>query len=282
MFGVAGGILTAWFLDAFAGFSSYAFVFALSAIAGTLDILCFFAVKFPPMAKAVIKNRSYMKFIIFMTLWQFSINISGPFYLVYLRNVVQMSNTLITGLIQILPSICSIIVIKRWGRAMDRHGNKTVMHLTNGILCIAPFFWIFTPSGTAAVFIVAVIALMQGCLGPGFDIGSNNIMLGHAPKVNRSMYFAVYFTATSMIGVGAANAAGGWLLDNVFSVFERFDLVLLGVAMTRYNYIFALTAVLRCVMIYIALPRLIKEDNNTPVRELLRGAYTRVKNIKRR
>jgi len=32
-------------------------------------------------------------------------------------------------------------------------------------------------------------------------------------------------------------------------------------------------------MIYIALPRLIKEENNTPVRELLRGGFARMKSI---
>jgi len=291
MFGVAGGILTAWFLDTFAGFNSYAFVFALSAIAGTLDIFCFFGVKFPPLTESpehgekfthmmakVIKNKKYMKFIIFMTLWQFSINLSGPFYLVYLRNVVILSNTLITVLVQILPSVYSIIIVRKWGRAIDSHGNKTVMQVANGILCFAPFLWIFISNNQIAVVFLIITGLMQGCLLSGFEIGSNNIMLGHAPKVNRSMYIAVYFMSTSMIGVGLANATGGWLLDNVFSVFERMNIILLGVKMTRYNYIFAMTAILRCVMIFIALPRLIKEENNTPVRELIRSVFVNVKN----
>ena len=288
MFGVAGGILTAWFLDAFTGFNSYAIVFTLSAIMGTLDIVCFFGVKFPPMEKPsesgksekftymmsrVIKNKAYMKFIIFMTLWQFSANLAGPFYLVYLRNVAVLSNTMITIFQQILPSICSIIMVKRWGRAMDQHGNKTIMQLCNGILCISPFIWIFMPASSTAVIILIITGLLSGCLFAGFDIGANNIMLGHAPRENRSMYIAFYFMATSMIGVGAANATGGWLLDNVFSIFERMDIVLLGVKMTRYNYIFALTAVLRCVMIFIALPRLIREENNTPVRKLLQESW---------
>ena len=294
MFGVAGGILTAWFLDAFSGIFCYAFVFTLSAIAGTLDIMCFFGVKFSPMAESpdksekftdmlfkVIKNKNYMKFIIFMTLWQFSINLSGPFYYVYLKNVAILSNTQITGLMQILPSVCSILIVRRWGRAIDMHGNKTVMQLANGILCAAPFIWIFIPAGNpAALFMIAVIGLMQGCLAAGFDIGANNIMLGHAPKINRSMYIAVYFTATSMLGIGAGNAFGGWLLEHVFFIFERFDFTVFGVTMTRYNYIFALTALLRCIMIYIALPKLIREEKNTPVRELLRDGFARLKNIK--
>ena len=289
MFGIAGGILTSWFLDTFTGFNSYGFVFALAAVAGTLDIICFFWVKFPAMAqsehakqgekfthmmKNVVKNKGYMKFIIFMTLWQFSVNLSGPFYLLYLRNVVALSNTLITVLVQIMPNICSIFIITRWGRAIDSYGNKTVMQITNGILCIAPFLWIFISKNASAVFMIILIGLMQGCLFSGFDIGATNIMLGHAPKVNRSMYIALYFTATSMIGIGAANAIGGWLLDNVFSVFERMNIIIAGVKMTRYNYIFALTAILRCIMIYIALPVLIHEDNNTPVRVLLRRVYT--------
>lgn len=293
MFGVAGGILTAWFLDSFSGFNSYAFVFALAATGGTLDVLCFIGVKFPPMVQSekgesftrmmsrVIKNKNYVKFIIFMMLWQFSVNLSAPFYLVYLKDVISLSNTLITFLVQILPSTCSIIIVRRWGRAMDLHGNKTIMQLTNGILCIAPFLWIFTSDNLISIFMVAIIGFMQGCLISGFDIGANNIMLGHAPQVNRSMYIAVYFMATNMIGVGLANATGGWLLDNIFSLLESRDVILLGVKMTRYNYIFALTAVLRCVMIYIALPRLIHEENNTPVRELLHSIYISLKNKKR-
>jgi len=293
MFGVAGGILTAWFLDTFTGFNSYALVFTLSAIMGTLDILCFFGVKFPPMASSensekfthmmskVIKNKGYMKFIIFMTMWQFSVNLSGPFFLVYLKNIVGLSNTLITFLTQILPSICAIMIVKKWGRAIDSHGNKTIMQVANGILCIAPFLWIFVSGSVTAIVMVTIIGLMQGCLISGFDIGVNNIMLGHAPKVNRSMYIAVYFTVTSMIGIGLANATGGWLLDNVFSILENMNITLIGIKMTRYNFIFALTAILRCVMIYIALPRLIHEENNTPVRELLHNVYTSIKNIKK-
>jgi MFS family permease len=291
MFGVAGGILTAWFLDVFSGFSSYAFVFALSAMMGTLDVLCFFLVKFPPMAarpkrgesfaemaSGVLKNKKYMKFAVFMTLWFFSCSLSSPFYLVHLKTNLLFSNTLVTVLVQILPSVCSILIVKRWGRAIDAHGNKAVMQLTNGILCAAPFLWIFTANKASAAVLVVFIMLLQGCLFSGFDIGANNIMLGHAPQHNRSMYIAIYFMMTQSFGVGLGNAAGGWLLDNVFSRIESLDIAVFGAKMTRYNYLFALTAALRFAVVYIALPRMVSEEGGTPVGELLRGIFRRKKN----
>ena len=309
--GIFGGIMTAWILDSFAPFYSYTFVFALASLMGTMDILCFFGVKFPPMGsspkiekssagqdtsqnppaeqavsaekfstmlKTVFSNKPYMRFILFMTFWIFSINLSGPFVLVHLREGVLLSNTLITVAVQILPNISSVLIGARWGRPLDTHGNKPVMQLANGILCFAPFLWIITTNNAISVVIIMLIGLMHGMLLPGFDLGANNIMLGHAPRVNRSMYIAVYFTITSIIGIGLANATGGWLLDNVFSISEAMEISLVGVVLTRYSYLFGLTAILRCVMVYIALPRLVDDGSTASPFDLLRDI---IKNTRR-
>ena len=280
--GILGGVLTAWILDSFPPFYNYTLVFTLAAIMGTLDILCFFGVKFPKMAERskdegsffqmlgeVLRNKPYMRFIFFMTLWLFSINISGPFVLVHMREGVLMSNTLITVAVQILPNIFSVLFVSRWGRTLDTYGNKPTMQVANGILCFVPFVWIFTTNNTFSIFLIMFNGLMHGILLPGFDLGVNNIMLGSAPKVNRSMYIAVYFTITSIIGIGLANATGGWLLDNVFSAPEAMELSLFGIILTRYNYIFALTALARCIMVYIALPKMVGEESKISAKELL-------------
>jgi len=292
IFGVAGGFLTAWLLDSFTGYNSFALVFALAAVMGMMDIACFIWVKFPPMPPPIeqgekfthmlgtaLKNKPYMRFIAFMTIWMFSVNLSTPFILVHLREGVLLSNTLITFLIQILPNICSIMILTYWGRTIDTHGNKTVMQVANGLLCIAPFFWIFTTNNIISIVLIALVGLSQGLLLPGFDLGVNNMMLGHAPKENRSMYFAMYFMFTSIIGIGLANATGGWLLDNVFSIFETMELSVFSVVLTRYSFIFGLTAILRCLVVYVALPRMLHEENNTPVRQMLHHTYNGIRRM---
>ena len=273
--GIIGGILTAWMLDSFPVFYSFALVFTLAAFTGVMDMVCFFGVKSPEMAespkdedsffqmlKEVIKNKPYFRFIVFMTLWLFSLNLSAPFILIHLREYVHLSNTLIVIGVQILPNICSVMIVSRWGRALDSHGNKVVMQVANGLLCFAPFLWILTTNNSLSIVLIVAIGLMTGLLLPGFDLGANNIMLGNAPKVNRSMYIAMYFTCTSIIGIALANATGGWLLDNVFSVPEQMGLSLFGVVLNRYNYILALSAIMRCVIVYIALPRMVRDESS--------------------
>ena len=279
---VAGGVVTAWLLDNLSPFYSYSFVFALATVVGILDIMCYVGVKFPEMAPPakdgekffkmlgqVLKNKPYMRFILFMMFWLFSFNLSAPFILVHLREGVQLSNTLITVAVQILPNICSIFIVSRWGRSLDNHGNKPVMQVANGILCFAPFLWIITANNYVSIILVMIIGMMHGLLLPGFDLGVNNIMMSHAPKVNRSMYIATYLMCTSIIGVGLANATGGWLLENVFSRTEAMELSFLGVTLTRFSFLFALSAFLRCFMVYVALPRLVKEESGTSASELL-------------
>ena len=268
--GIAGGFFTAWFLDNFTGFYSFAVVFAIAAVMGTLEIILYIGIKDPPMPpredkekitrmiSEVLKNKEYSRFILFMTFWMFSVNLSAPFYLKHLRTGVELSYTLITLFMQILPSICSVLIITRWGMVVDTRGGKTTMWITGGLLSIVPFIWIFTANNQITVVLIAIIALMQGLLQSGFDIGVNNLMLGGAPKEKRSMYIAVYFMTTAMIGIGIANALGGWLLDNVFSHMEARNIIF-GIAMTRYHFLFALSAILRSIMVFLMLPRILPD-----------------------
>jgi len=279
--GIIGGIFTAWILDNFDPFYSYAIVFSMATILGSADILCFLGVKYPALEKpegggesffkmlsTVLKNKPYMKFTLFITMWIFSLSIAGPFFLVHMQEGVLLSNTTITIAVQILPNIFSVLFVSYWGRTLDTHGNKPVMQMASGLLCFVPFLWVFTNSSALSVAFIMMIGMANGLLFPAFDLGANNMMLGHAPKVNRSMYLAVYLTVTSIAGIGLGNATGGWLLENVFSTFEARNLSLFNITFTRFNYLFALSAMLRVVMVYVALPRMLSEQSKISAWEL--------------
>ena len=291
VFGIAGGLLTAFLLDRFTGFTGYALVFSIAAVFGITDILFFIFIKFPPMhppekkesahtmIAGVFKNKRYMKIIAFITFWMFSVHISNPFYLVYAKTVLNLSNTAITIIMSILPSICMVTVLQSWGRALDKYGNKPVMIISSRLICIAPFIWFFTVPGELSIVPIIIICVSGGFLGAGLDFGAQNIYLNQSPDKNRSMYLAVYSCVTSLIGMGLANTAGGWLLDNALPALEKLNLSFAGIEFNRYNYLFLITSVLRVFAAFVLLPRLIEEEDTTPVKTILRNAFN---NLRRR
>ena len=289
---ILAGFTVAYLLDTLEGFNSYAVVFAIAGVCGTLDILCFIGVKPPPMPvlskaggsfksilKGVFSNKRYMRFILFMTLWMFSINFSGPFILVHLREGVALNATLTTLAVQILPNICSVIVLAKWGGMLDKYGNKAVMRAAVGLHIFAPFLWIFTSNNSISIFFIMFIGAASGFLIPAFDLGANNIMLGNAPKENRSMYFAMYFMLTAIIGAGLANAMGGWMLDNIFIYPEALELKIFGSPLTRYNFILAASAVMRFLLVFVAMPRLVEDAESIKPMEVIKQTARDVKRV---
>ncbi|MDR0468724.1 MAG: MFS transporter [Peptococcaceae bacterium] len=272
--GILGGFLTAWLLDIFPGFHGYALVFGLAALLGTIDIMMFFAVWFPPMPEIgredsikhmlsdALRNKEFLGLMGFVTIWSFSLNLSVPFYLVYIRMSLGMSNTAIMLIAQILPNICTVIVLSHWGQMLDRRGIRRVMYDIGRWSSIAPVLWLFVAPGPLSMVLIAVTYISTGLLLPGMDVGSQTAILNRSPERNRSMYIALYSCVTTLVGRAFANAAGGWLLDNPLMVLEKMNAPLFGMALNRYNYLFLLTFILRMISAFILLPRMISPDSS--------------------
>ena len=82
---------------------------------------------------------------------------------------------------------------------------------------------------------------------------------------NRSMYMAMFLSVTSVIGIGLGNSIGGWLLDNVLYKIESTDL-----PFTRYNMLYFFSVIVRVISAFVVLPRLIQEENSTPIKEIFK------------
>jgi MFS family permease len=233
------------------------------------DILLFIPVKFPPlpvaeqaagikkMLSGVFKNGQFIKLVAFVTIWMFSVNLSGPFYLVYARNGIGLSNTAITFTMQILPGICSISILTLWGKLMDSRGYKPIMAITSRISVIAALTWCFVVPGPFSVPLIIVASAVSGLTMAGLDISVQNTLIHGSPEKNRSMYVAAYFCITSLIGAGLSNTAGGWLLDNALPFFETLNLSLFGRELSRYNYLFVISFVMRLICVFVLLPRMV-------------------------
>ncbi len=278
--GILAGLFVSWLMDTVKADIAYTIVLIIASIFGTADVCCFFFVKWPPMAKpkgkgegfmtmlrAVVSDKKYMQIVGYFTLWLFAVNIMAPFTNVYLLEYVGMTFTEITLINQIIPNIATVFVIAWWGRQMDRFGNQPIVQ-TAGLYCmILPLAYVFM--GPRAFFILPIANVFSGMAWPASDLGQQNMYLERAPQHNRSMYVAVFFACTQLLGTALSNFIGGVLMSGPLHVLEDLKLSLLGFSMTRYSYIFIISSILRMICVLLLLPHL-RSETDTPAPEMVR------------
>lgn len=276
--GIVAGLFVSWLLDSVNGYIGYTIVLVLAGVSGMLDICCFFRVKFPPMQaregkgeslltmlRTVLSDKSYMKIVGYFTMWFFAVNIIGPFTNVYFLEQVQMTYTEMTLINQILQNIATVFIIGWWGRQMDRFGNQPIVQ-TAGLYCmIIPLAYLFT--GPRSFLVLPFANILSGLAWPASDLGQQNMYLAKAPEHNRSMYIAVFFASTQLFGTALSNFVGGLLMDGPMISLESLNLTLLGFNMTRYDYLFTISSVLRIVCVVLLLPHL-RGETDTPAPEM--------------
>lgn len=280
--GLVVGLLVGVLLDRLPGFTGYMVAFALAGVFGSLDIACYTFMKPSPMPEApkhcgmwtmmkgVLRDKSYMKTVLAITAFLFSVQLSSPYYNVYLRSVLQVSNfdIILTG--QIANNLLLILCISRWGAAIDRYGNKPVFLVAALFTAITPFWWIRVAASMLPLIFFA--NAWSGGTYCAVDLTIQNLFMAQAKPVNRSMYFAVYFIFTQLFGLAFASFAGGALLDGPLAMVDAAKISLMGVPFTKYNALFVISGLLRLLSTLTLLPT-IDETGCQRVGDMLKDAW---------
>jgi len=268
--GVVVGILVSMMIDR-AGLAGYSIALVLAGISTVADIACFFFVKWPPMSdnneldrttlpemlREVFRNKGFVKVLLFYSIWLFSANIAAPFWNVYMIEELKMSFTQMSLYTQITSNVTTVLVISRWGRLIDRYGNKPILQMAALLVTLSPLPWFFaTPALTVFVMGSNVIS---GSSWPVTDVCQQNLYLGHSPKVHRSMYIAVFLACINLFGIALGNATGGWLMQSPLAELAAQHHTFLGMPMTNTRYLFLITIALRVIVTFLILPRISEE-----------------------
>lgn len=293
--GIVAGLLVALLVDSAEGFGGYVAALAIAGAVGSLDICCFFFMKWPPMQRKkrekddpgffsmlldVLKNREYMRIVAYFTAWFFAVNLITPFVNVYLLEEIRMSYAQIALYNQIVPNAATLLIVAWWGRQMDRFGNQPVVQ-TVGLYCmLIPLTFIFiTPH---SFWLLPVANVFNGMTFPASDLGQQNMYLAKAPAKNRTMYVAIFLTSTQLLGTALSSVVSGALMDGLFVTLETKALTVGSMALDRYDYLFALSSALRCLCVLGLLPLLRESGDTHAVRMVTTLAREAREDIRRR
>jgi MFS family permease len=156
-------------------------------------------------------DRGFLAFCIYAMIWNFSLNIAGPFFNVYL--VKDLSATaFMVGFLSIVSNISGLPAQRLFGRLTDRWGPRKVILLTGSIIPIVPFAWYFI----TLPWHVVPINIVSGFLWAGYNLAAFNMLLAIAPEEQRARYSAM-FQISVAISLALGASVGG-LISNRWGI----------------------------------------------------------------
>ncbi len=133
-------------------------------------------------------------------LWNFSLNIAGPFFSVYQVTNLGATATMV-GITAIASSLSSMIAQPFAGRLADRWGFRKLQLLSSLVIPILPWLWLVATSP----WHIVINNFLGGILWAGYTLASFNMMLYLTPDEQRARYSALHqIVVTLSLAAGAA------------------------------------------------------------------------------
>ncbi|MBN2788887.1 MAG: MFS transporter [Candidatus Delongbacteria bacterium] len=183
------------------------------------------------------KDRNYRKLIFFGCWWMLAIGIGAPFWQPFMITNLKMS-MLELQIYGTFATAGSLLMLRPWGRFIDRYGNKPAMIIAIILGSINPFIWLFaTPDSYWFLFIEAVLS---GVMWSGANVIITNFVLAVAPQGKQQVYSGM-FSAVSSLAMVVTMLLSGTFLPGAMDIF--------GLHLVSEQVLFGLTSVLRLTAI---------------------------------
>jgi len=208
-------------LDRFPGQQGFNLLFIAIGICTVLNIIAFANYpkiplakstesKFLPMLKKPFQDRTFLRAVMFISLWLFLQGIIVPLFSYVMLHILNISYNWIS-IITVVQTGFMMISFYIWGNLNMKYSNKRLLYCTLPIIATACMLWSLISVLPAVVVLIAIHALLGIGIG-GFNQLSFNFIIGDTPKSERPMFIAVY---SGLTGVAAflGPILGGWLYE---------------------------------------------------------------------
>jgi MFS family permease len=200
----------------------YSCLFALSGMIGLYGVYLLGLTPEPPMPavrryshplgiiSAPFRDANFRRLIVFLSSWNFSINLAAPFFTVYMLKTLGYPMTTIMVL-SIVSQLSNLAALSIWGSLIDRFGNKAVLGVSAPLFLACMLAWSLTglPSIQAIVFYALVaIHILMGISTAGVALASNNLAMRLSPSGEATSYLAANGVVTSVCAAVAPIVGG--------------------------------------------------------------------------
>jgi MFS family permease len=156
---------------------------------------------------------SMLTFIVFGAAFGFAANFLGPFFNLFLYEVLETSVNQVSMLV-VIACGAGAISLPAWGQLLDRFGNRPVLLFILFPWMIIGSLWSIV--GPESMWLLYLIYATGGFFGAGFVLGSFNLLLKLVPADAKTTAISLSVALSSLAGA-VAPILGGALLASAWS-----------------------------------------------------------------
>lgn len=210
-------------------------LFALGFVLGILGAMSLSRVPEPRMADSPhqpflrqitepFREKNFRALLTFLAIWNFAINLPGPFVAVYLLQRLELPLSLVVAF-GVLSQFSHVLSLKAWGRLSDRLSNKNVLQASASLFALC---WLLIPLTTMpdkwvmTLPFLTLFFILTGVATAGIGLCSGNIAMKLAPDGRATSFLAVN-TLVSGAAATMSPLLSGVIADSLSNVHVDFN-----------------------------------------------------------
>ncbi|MCU0567781.1 MAG: MFS transporter [Oculatellaceae cyanobacterium Prado106] len=159
---------------------------------------------------SIAANSNFLRFLLYYGLWMFAVNLSAPFFNLYLLDNLHF-NLGQTTLYNSLTAAANLLMLILWGKLADRVGNRPILMMAGVLVALTPLLWLGVRETSLSIWLgLPLLHLLMGGTGAAIDLCGNNLQISVAPLQKQSTYFGVVAAIAGVMGA-LGTIAGGFL-----------------------------------------------------------------------
>ncbi|MFH0772629.1 MAG: MFS transporter [Candidatus Omnitrophota bacterium] len=187
------------------------------------------------------KHSNFAKFVFYAAGINFSVNVSAPFFAVFMLSNLNFSYVTYTVVVT-ASSIATLLTMNIWGRHADITGNFKVIKLTSFFIPAVPVLWLFSHK----IYYLILIQIFGGFVWAGFNLSVSNFIYDAVMPEKRTRCIS-YFNVINGSAICLGALTGGLLAKILPALFGY-----------RLLTLFLLSGIMRSAFACVFLP-MIKE-----------------------
>lgn len=207
-------------------------------------------------------KSNFAHFVFFQGLMSFAVQMSSPFFAVYMLKDLEFSYlqyTIAQGTFQIVQ----FMMMRQWGPLSDRFGNRLIIRVTGLVLPVLPLLWLLSKN----IYIIVFIQIISGITWAGWLLSTANFVFDAVTPAKRARC-AAYLNFFNSIGIFFGSILGGFLSIHAVKVIDTGALTI--TFFSGLEFIFVLSGVLRMIFVFFFIPT---------IREVRKVEKTEIKNL---